>query len=164
MSSGLATCYWITVSWSLGRIFSPSQHSLLTRGSFPGVGERLEISPFHVGMFIAGVLVWFCLGSHKSRSVVGEASLSFLGDIISLQISWSSGLYSAHNQLFSAVWLVVVFCNGLCLLQREVSFTRGESYNYLWVWRCLRIFIGFIAVRFTMTTATLRKHLIGAGL
>ena len=31
----------------------------------------------------------------------------------------------------SCVLIVVVFCNGLHLLQREVSFMRGEDFTYL---------------------------------
>lgn len=41
-------------------------------------------------------------------------------------ISIGTGL---HN---SVLWLIIVFYNGLCLLQREVSLTRVEDHAYLW--------------------------------
>lgn len=41
---------------------------------------------------------------------------------------------SIGSELHSSVfWLVIVFCNGLCFLQRRVSLMRGKDYTYLWV-------------------------------
>lgn len=35
--------------------------------------------------------------------------------------------------LFSAFWLVAVFCHCLCLFQGDISLMSGESYAYLYV-------------------------------
>jgi hypothetical protein len=40
------------------------------------------------------------------------------------------GLEWASTPCFDSVRL---FCDGLCLLQREISLVSGESYTYLWV-------------------------------
>lgn len=36
--------------------------------------------------------------------------------------------WAPQNQLFSALWQVVCFCNGLHLLQGEASLMWGENY------------------------------------
>lgn len=39
---------------------------------------------------------------------------------------------SAGTEIPNSV-LIVVFCTGLCLLQRVVSLIRSKDYIYLWV-------------------------------
>ena len=54
----------------------------------------------------------------------------------SLSLRCRDALYmwlSIGNRLHKSVyWLVVVFCHGLHLLQREVSLMKGIDYTYLW--------------------------------
>lgn len=86
---------------------------------------------------------------------MGMASLSFPGDAISQKLFWSSGSSNPcslffmmcrrgcvidvptevgyPSYLFSAFWLIVAFCNGLCLLQKRTSLVSTETYTYIWV-------------------------------
>lgn len=38
--------------------------------------------------------------------------------------------WDPHSQMTCAPWPTMVFCNGLCLLQRETFLVRGESFPY----------------------------------
>lgn len=64
--------------------------------------------------------------------VIRTAMPPFLQDLWALDVGLScecvSWYWTSSSLLFSAVWSVLVFCNGLCLLQRKVSL-RNENYT-----------------------------------
>lgn len=155
MYSRLTIWYWVTSSCPL-----PTEEFLSLSNSSVAFTSLCTIEiwrafPIHLGLSsLALSLFGSCLGSHGAKALWVQF-LTFLGDTISQRTSRSFGSYSQSFLPFFgngpwalgvgvlcrwshwswAPWLCVliglVLCNGLCLLQRGVSLTRGEDHTYI---------------------------------
>lgn len=124
-----------------GRMILLSQQSLITYGSLSRV-KLCEISPIFVGISLVSSLFRSFLGCH----IVGISSYLSLIEgsllpgvlLLWLMVFWvlvvGVVLYLYQLELGSSwwgilhVWLVVAFCNGLHLLQKEASLMMSDSY------------------------------------
>lgn len=108
--------------------------------------ESLTVSALHLDLGFLKISLmqyqWVLSLTKSCWNFMGVASLSFPGDAISQKLFWSSGSSNPcslffimcrrgcvidvptevgyPSYLFSAFWLIVAFCNGLCLLQKEL--------------------------------------------
>jgi hypothetical protein len=86
------------------------------------MGVNCHITRRH-GLAEISLILWLLQSFYFFCNVPWDLSVGVFWECI----HWGWGLQKY------TIWWAVVFCSGLCLLQREVSLMRGEDYTYLWV-------------------------------